>query len=136
MVPHHPPKAQFTYRRFTSLLLAAETGTAVTRRSPSQASLPRRLSGQGGNRTPDTGIFSPLLYQLSYLAGKAGRLTAPDRTFNPPRGRPAAAYRDTPYRAVITDLIPPRMLKSPTTVIRRGCTFSTRSSRIRFTARS
>ena len=25
--------------------------------------------GQGGNRTPDTGIFNPLLYQLSYLAG-------------------------------------------------------------------
>ena len=24
--------------------------------------------GQGGNRTPDTRIFSPLLYQLSYLA--------------------------------------------------------------------
>lgn len=24
--------------------------------------------GQGGNRTPDTGIFNPLLYQLSYLA--------------------------------------------------------------------
>jgi hypothetical protein len=26
------------------------------------------VSGQGGNRTPDTRIFSPLLYQLSYLA--------------------------------------------------------------------
>ena len=25
-------------------------------------------NGQGGNRTPDTRIFSPLLYQLSYLA--------------------------------------------------------------------
>jgi hypothetical protein len=25
-------------------------------------------SGQRGNRTPDTRIFSPLLYQLSYLA--------------------------------------------------------------------
>ena len=24
--------------------------------------------GQGGSRTPDTRIFSPLLYQLSYLA--------------------------------------------------------------------
>ena len=37
--------------------------------------------GQGRNRTADTGIFSPLLYQLSYLArsgrsrrGEAGRL--------------------------------------------------------------
>lgn len=25
-------------------------------------------SGQGGDRTPDTRIFSPLLYQLSYLS--------------------------------------------------------------------
>ena len=28
----------------------------------------RLLSGQGRNRTADTRIFSPLLYQLSYLA--------------------------------------------------------------------
>ena len=28
-------------------------------------------NGQGGNRTPDTRIFSPLLYQLSYLAKSA-----------------------------------------------------------------
>ena len=28
----------------------------------------RPLSGQGRNRTADTRIFSPLLYQLSYLA--------------------------------------------------------------------
>ncbi len=27
--------------------------------------------GQGQNRTVDTGIFSPLLYQLSYLAAEA-----------------------------------------------------------------
>ena len=27
--------------------------------------------GQGRNRTADTGIFSPLLYQLSYLADQA-----------------------------------------------------------------
>ncbi len=27
------------------------------------------LHGQGRNRTADTRIFSPLLYQLSYLAG-------------------------------------------------------------------
>jgi hypothetical protein len=26
------------------------------------------FGGQGQNRTADTGIFSPLLYQLSYLA--------------------------------------------------------------------
>ena len=28
----------------------------------------RDSGGQGQNRTADTGIFSPLLYQLSYLA--------------------------------------------------------------------
>jgi hypothetical protein len=27
-----------------------------------------KCNGQRGNRTPDTRIFSPLLYQLSYLA--------------------------------------------------------------------
>jgi hypothetical protein len=31
--------------------------------------LPFTLHGQGGNRTPDTTIFSRVLYQLSYLAG-------------------------------------------------------------------
>ena len=30
------------------------------------------FNGQRGNRTPDTRIFSPLLYQLSYLARGAG----------------------------------------------------------------
>ena len=33
------------------------------------------LSGQGQNRTADTRIFSPLLYQLSYLAGLCSRRT-------------------------------------------------------------
>jgi hypothetical protein len=37
--------------------------------------------GQGGSRTPDTTIFSRVLYQLSYLAG----LPAPTKS------RPAAA---------------------------------------------
>ncbi|EDZ65777.1 hypothetical protein NOC27_2457 [Nitrosococcus oceani AFC27] len=30
------------------------------------------FGGQGQNRTADTGIFSPLLYRLSYLALKTG----------------------------------------------------------------
>ena len=36
----------------------------------------RRISadGEGQNRTGDTTIFSRVLYQLSYLAGKAQRL--------------------------------------------------------------
>src|SRR5690606_37211277 len=32
--------------------------------------------GQGGNRTPDTGIFNPLLYRLSYLAARGANSTA------------------------------------------------------------
>ena len=32
-------------------------------------------SGQGQNRTADTRIFSPLLYQLSYLAKLCSRRT-------------------------------------------------------------
>jgi hypothetical protein len=31
-------------------------------------------SGDGGNRTPDTRIFSPLLYQLSYITGTTANL--------------------------------------------------------------
>jgi hypothetical protein len=32
------------------------------------------FGGQGRNRTTDTRIFNPLLYQLSYLAGKSPRV--------------------------------------------------------------
>ena len=34
-----------------------------------------KYGGQGRNRTTDTGIFSPLLYRLSYLAIFKGRQT-------------------------------------------------------------
>jgi hypothetical protein len=37
--------------------------------------------GQGRNRTADTGIFSAVLYQLSYLAGKLVRTVSPRRGF-------------------------------------------------------
>ncbi len=33
--------------------------------------------GRGGNRTPDTGIFNPLLYQLSYPASVLGNASRP-----------------------------------------------------------
>jgi hypothetical protein len=33
-----------------------------------------KYGGQGQNRTADTGIFSPLLYQLSYLALEGERV--------------------------------------------------------------
>jgi hypothetical protein len=35
---------------------------------------PGFIGGQGRNRTTDTRIFSPLLYQLSYLATGEGRV--------------------------------------------------------------
>jgi hypothetical protein len=35
---------------------------------PTKTSRALGNGGQRGNRTPDTGIFNPLLYQLSYLA--------------------------------------------------------------------
>jgi hypothetical protein len=38
-------------------------------RAAGTALSPWGVSGQGQNRTADTRIFSPLLYQLSYLAG-------------------------------------------------------------------
>ena len=44
--------------------------------------LPRSDGGRGRNRTADTGIFNPLLYQLSY---PAKRRIAGD-------GSPGAAY--------------------------------------------
>lgn len=31
-----------------------------------------KKDGEGRNRTADAGIFSPSLYQLSYLAGNSG----------------------------------------------------------------
>ncbi len=40
---------------------------ASSARKPGAAS-DLRNGGQGQNRTADTGIFNPLLYQLSYLA--------------------------------------------------------------------
>ena len=44
-----------------------------------QSDVPKQVNGgQGRDRTTDTRIFNPLLYQLSYLAiEKASRLNAP-----------------------------------------------------------
>jgi hypothetical protein len=38
-----------------------------------------RNGGRGRNRTADTGIFNPLLYQLSYSATEGGDAENPDR---------------------------------------------------------
>ena len=46
---------------------------------------PDGYGGQGRNRTTDTRIFNPLLYQLSYLAAGWGRVLdrpAPDASSN------------------------------------------------------
>ena len=37
-------------------------------KKPRQCAVSAKHGGRGGNRTPDTGIFNPLLYQLSYPA--------------------------------------------------------------------
>ncbi len=41
-------------------------------KTPGNAGISNHLfyGGRGGNRTPDTGIFNPLLYQLSYPAAR------------------------------------------------------------------
>ncbi len=44
-------------------------------RSSERLSIAAAANGQGQNRTADTRIFSPLLYQLSYLAELYGRRT-------------------------------------------------------------
>ncbi len=62
-------------------VIAIETGTLNDRIQPEQLPHPRSLvdqfvlpsrigegSGSGRNRTADTRIFNPLLYQLSYRA--------------------------------------------------------------------
>lgn len=41
---------------------------AIARRFLACFRMIHRSGGRGGNRTPDTGIFNPLLYQLSYPA--------------------------------------------------------------------
>ena len=61
--------------------------------------------GQGRNRTNDTRIFSPLLYQLSYLAGGLSGRAGPTHPARRPEGRvlkrgPASASRRRGARPV------------------------------------
>src|SRR6185437_9708596 len=67
-----------------------------------------RDGGQGRNRTTDTRIFSPLLYQLSYLATPAGSLARPalrglaitNRVLDwPPRKPSSIRAQPMPHRA-------------------------------------
>ena len=127
-VPMLPVSVGANTRRPASLCPAYRgLGSASTVRTvrPKLSKLLSHFSGQGGNRTPDTRIFSPLLYQLSYLAGTAGKLTTAEHAGQrfmhyPHRFRNSRYARRFPTRAVTTDLIPPRVLKSPTTSIHRG----------------
>ncbi len=68
-------------RRYVACVVRIEMGHAS--REP-LADHGFERGGQGRNRTADTGIFSPLLYQLSYLAE---RLVAFVRRVRPQRGR-------------------------------------------------
>jgi len=45
-----------------------EFGLSWDKKRPAFLQVLVLYGGQRGNRTPDTGIFNPLLYQLSYLA--------------------------------------------------------------------
>ena len=53
--------------------LSLNSTSLDTGRFDSGKNLARDKYGQGQNRTADTGIFSPLLYLLSYLAKSSGR---------------------------------------------------------------
>ncbi len=54
--------------------------------------------GRGQNRTADTGIFNPLLYQLSYPAGKETRIKQVDPTGVKPECPESGQLTD--YRAL------------------------------------
>jgi hypothetical protein len=59
---------------------------------------PRAMDGEGRNRTADTTIFSRVLYQLSYLAGRV-RLVGNSRRLQPAE-RAAGAYRTFSYPTI------------------------------------
>ena len=63
--------------RYTQALITQMAQTAVCNRTQPGSTRNYKknkgfFGGQGGNLTPDTRIFSPLLYQLSYLAVSRG----------------------------------------------------------------
>ncbi len=58
------PSGRFRPRGFDPL----PRDVSAKEKTPQQERLRKSSGGWGGSRTPDTGIFSPLLYQLSYPA--------------------------------------------------------------------
>src|SRR5580698_2555846 len=68
-----------------------QTTRAASDRRDGEISQAMECGGRGRNRTADTGIFNPLLYQLSYPARQAAARVADaawSRAFNPMQGRP------------------------------------------------
>ena len=60
------------------------------------------IGGQGRNRTTDTRIFSPLLYQLSYLANLGEALEQSYLTENPDfQSLPTLSLRDPATLAIL-----------------------------------
>ena len=73
---------------------AEEKFHELVERLSSTEAISGTCSAQGRNRTSDTGIFSPLLYQLSYLGvTKGGRTSAV-----PPHLRQARSGPDPRFR--------------------------------------
>ena len=105
-------------------------------RRPLPAFLAESVGGQGRNRTTDTRIFSPLLYQLSYLAASGTPGEGPEGgVFNRPR---AAGSSDIPTTTShdIEATPPPtvtrgsrRRLPRGTRRVRRGASSRRRRSR-------
>src|SRR5690606_29171222 len=65
-----------TYRIFYPIFMGAEGNP--NKKRPIKKMIGRESGGPGRNRTTDTRIFNPLLYQLSYQAkaGKYSKLAA------------------------------------------------------------
>ena len=88
------------------------------------------MSGQGRNRTADTRIFSPLLYQLSYLA-ESSKLTVTYDAYQPGQAPPHDAHI-APRRKIITGIVIAMILMSCQTV--RRLRYSRSSETFRFTS--
>ena len=65
--------------------------------APICSSMSQRNGGQGRNRTTDTRIFNPLLYQLSYLAPKTSGVL---HRWGAAESSPAAAYQSDSFASV------------------------------------
>ena len=74
MVVGQPRLRMIAFQGFEVVLVMAATSSSVQVYRVTQGLteenfyLIDKYGGQGQNRTADTGIFSPLLYRLSYLA--------------------------------------------------------------------